>query len=152
MLHSSDGASLALGLAAYQFPGRPASGPPGTDWDANWLIVGGAVRTAAGDTWTFRDPCLTTSEARSLARWLHAASAGPVEDELLHFTEPNVAWSQESYTPARVVIRVHFSLESRPHFAAGDIFDFYVPFTLSPAHLSAAAEVWDGECAAFPVR
>jgi len=67
LLASLDGASVELRPTRYQFPAEP---PEPGDWDANWLEVHGRVRTTAGVTWTFDDPCLTTWEAEELATWL----------------------------------------------------------------------------------
>jgi hypothetical protein len=98
-LQSRDGASLELGPTGYQFGANPLA-PVGTDWDANWLLVHGEVHTADGAAWTFLDPCLTAWEALSISRWLRDAAAGRIAvaehwsgvEDLLHFTEPNVAF------------------------------------------------------------
>lgn len=97
-LTSTDGAAFELRLTGYEYPTLTAPG----DWDANWLNVHGQVRTAAGESWTFHDPSLTTWEARDLHRWLQAAAEGLVEPtdtpgedlaDVLTFTEPNLAFS-----------------------------------------------------------
>lgn len=59
---SPDGASVELRPTRYQY--ATASGEPG-DWDANWLDVHGTVRTAAGESWTFEEPRLTTWRRKS---------------------------------------------------------------------------------------
>ena len=76
LLTSDDGASLELRATGYQYPLPPPAPPGERDWDANWLQVRGAVRTAHGLSWTFEAPCLTTWEARKLGRWLEAAAQG----------------------------------------------------------------------------
>ena len=58
-LSSSDGASITLHPAAYQFEVTPATADE-HDWDANWLMIHGDVRIAGGRQWAFLDPCLTT--------------------------------------------------------------------------------------------
>lgn len=74
-LRSEDGARVALRPTDYQF--GHGSAPP-DDWDANWVLVRGEVRTAAGESWSFHDPCLTTWACVELLRWLSAASRGDV--------------------------------------------------------------------------
>lgn len=162
-LQSRDGASLDLGLTGYQFDAS-ARAPVGTDWDANWLLVRGEVHTADGVEWTFLDPCLTTWESRSISSWLRSAAAGQIAvaehwsgaEDLLHFTEPNVAFSLQQRAGNRAVVRVHFSLEALPpSLHAGhrpDIFDYHVAFDVNTDDLTAAADAWDRQCAAFPIR
>jgi len=66
---------------------------------------------------------LTTWEARALGRWLRDVLAGTVapspfdgggDEQLLVFTEPNLALSLGDRTAKRVRLRVHLSLESLP--------------------------------------
>jgi len=118
LLTSSDGASVELRPIRYQFSAAPSE--PG-DWDANWLEIRGRVRTVAGESCEFEDPCLTTWEARVLGDWLQAAADGrapvtqtPTEDseELLTFTEPNLGFSVGGREGDSLVVCVHLSLES----------------------------------------
>jgi hypothetical protein len=104
-LASVDGALVDLRISGYQFPQHAAARK--RDWDANWLNIQGDVTQADGKSWTFRDPCLTTWEARALGKWLRGAVNGTVpvspfgtgdpEGPLLVFTEPNIAFSVESH-------------------------------------------------------
>lgn len=162
-LQSRDGASLELSPTGYQFAANPLA-PVGTDWDANWLLIHGEAHTVNGAAWTFHDPCLTTWEAVSISRWLRDAAAGRIaatehwsgEKELLHFTEPNVAFSLQQHAGGRAVVRVHFSLEALPPSLRTnhrpDIFDYHVPFDVSTHDLTTAADAWDQQRAVFPIR
>jgi hypothetical protein len=158
---SGDGASVELRVVRYQYPGVAASGT--RDWDANWLVVRGDAHTAQGEAWSFSDPCLTTWEARELTVWLREATDGRVapteapadSGELFVFTEPNIALSVAAREGESVVIRVHLSLEGAPPSLADsdpDIWDFFVPITMSPDSLRAAAASWEDDLAAYPVR
>ena len=74
-LTSSDGASVALRPTGYQFGrGSLVRG----DWDANWLLVHGEVRTSTREAWSFDDACLTTWDTVSLRTWLRAAGQGEI--------------------------------------------------------------------------
>jgi hypothetical protein len=163
-LSGRDGAAVELRPTGYEFP-RP-TGQPG-DWDANWLVVHGEVRTAAGEAWAFDHPCLTTWEARELARWLRAVAAGdvsateaPTEDSagMLVFTEPNLGFSVASSGAEDVVVRAHLSLEAvvgRPGAdldASYDLYAFSLPLRVGRAHLVAAAQEWEQGLARFPER
>lgn len=163
-LTSSDGASLELRPTRYQFAADPEE--PG-DWDGNWLEVHGLVRTAAGGSWEFDDPCLTTWEARQLLEWLRAAAAGrvpvseaPTEDPegVLAFTEPNLAFSVAARDDESLVVRVHLALESvggRPgadEDAACELDASIVPLRVGSEELLAAARAWEADLEPFPER
>lgn len=164
LLTSSDGASVELRPTRYQFSAAPSE--PG-DWDANWLEIHGRVRTVAGESWKFDDPCLTTWEARQLGEWLRSAADGlvpvteaPTEDseELLTFTEPNLGFSVGARQDDSLVVRVHLSLESvadRPGAGEEAPYDFYaysVPLRVAREDLLAAAQAWDDDTRPFPER
>ncbi|MGY5884977.1 WapI family immunity protein [Modestobacter lacusdianchii] len=164
LLTSLDGASVELRPTRYQFPAAPKE--PG-DWDANWLEVRGRVRTAAGESWKFDDPCLTTWEARELRDWLQAAADGrvavteaPTEDSegLLAFTEPNLGFSVAAREGQHLVLRVHLSYESvagRPgadEEAQFDMYAYSVPLRVGREDLLAAARTWEDELTPFPER
>ena len=164
LLTSSDGASVELRPTRYQFPAPPSE--PG-DWDANWLEIHGRVRTVAGESWKFDDPCLTTWEAREIGDWLRAAADGrvpvietPTEDseELLSFTEPNLGFSVCAREGDSLVVRVHLSLESvadRPGAGEEAPYDFYgysVPLRVRRDELLAAAQAWGEDNRPFPER
>nr|WP_143598363.1 hypothetical protein [Phycicoccus duodecadis] len=149
-------------MDGYQFPAMTTPG----DWDANWLIVEGAVRLATGESWSFRDPCLTTWEVSSLVDWLRQVADGSVqpsafpsdddEERLQVFTEPNLAFSLAARSQARVTLRVHFSLESLPPRLREDrdldLFDFFVPLNVREAEAQSAADALAADLAAFPAR
>jgi hypothetical protein len=162
-LPSRDSAWIEIRPTGYQFGANPRA-QVGTDWDANWLVVRGDVKTTEGVAWTFVDPCLTTWEAQELAAWLHGVVDGSVpstadwaeETGLLHFTEPNLAFSLEQRTNGRARLRVHLSLEASPPWLHGsdrpDLFEYFLVVDLSTEDLAAAAEEWDNDCKPFPVR
>lgn len=154
-LESVDGGFLDLSIVGYQF------GPSGEprDWDANWLVVAGSVALADGTSWSFKDPCLTSWEARELLDWLRAVQRGHVqpsgwdsdEERLLVFTEPNIAFSLAAKAASSVTIRAHLSLESAPP-GGGELFDYYVPLELPSGTLADAIDAWATALMAFPVR
>jgi hypothetical protein len=163
-LKSDDGASIELRPTRYQYPSAPSE--PG-DWDANWLEIRGRVRTVAGESWKFEDPCLTTWEAQRLGDWLRAAADGrvpviepPTEDseELLAFTEPNLGFSVGAREGDSLVVRVHLSLESvadRSEAGEEAPYGFYaysVPLRVRRDQLLAAAQAWDEDNGPFPER
>lgn len=162
-LQSRDGASVELRPIRYRYGANPRA-TPGTDWDANWLIIQGEVHTADGAGWSFIDPCLTTWEARTLGTWLHEAADGSVApvpdwtsgDGLLAFTEPNLALSLEQRAGGRLRIRVHFSLEALPPWLKGanrlDLYEQFLVLDVSSEELETAAAQWDNEHASFPIR
>ncbi len=154
---------MALRPTGYQF-GR-GSAPPG-DWDANWLLVRGEVRTATGESWSFHDPCLTTWDCVELQGWLSAASRGDVaptdepseDDGLLWFTEPNLAFSVAEISADELVLRVHLSLESGPMEPgsmpnpAPNLYEYALPLKMSRARLLSAADEWQADIAPYPNR
>jgi hypothetical protein len=163
-LTSSDGASIELRPTRYQFPAEPTEQG---DWDANWLDIRGEVETAAAESWTFDDPCLTTWEARELRDWLQAVAEGrvpvtssPAEDSegLLAFTEPDLGFSVAALEATDLVLRVHLSYEAlagRPGVeeeAGLDAYAYSVPLGIRREDLVAAAEEWQKDIAAFPER
>lgn len=166
-LVSRNGAEVELRPVAYQFPGSGA-GAGSHDWDANWLMVRGEVRTDDGRSWTFADPCLTTWEARSVGRWIEGVLSGAIgvasaadlavpDSPIEHFTEPNVAFSLASRSAEVIEIRVHLSLEALPpwfHDATDrpDIFEYFVLLELTPDELRQAAIDWEADLASYPER
>ena len=167
LLTSLDGASLELRPTGYQFAEDSRAGDNWDDeWDPNWLVVHGEVRTAQGDAWSFDDPCLTTWEARELAAWLRDAAEGrvaptdtPTEDSpgLLSFVEPNLGFSVASVDDSAVVVRAHLSAEAvtaRPVEGPDQwaLYAYSVPLTLGRNELLSAARVWEDELTPFPKR
>lgn len=162
-LTSTDGAFLELRPTGYEFPVITTPG----DWDANWLTIRGQVRTAAGESWTFHDPSLTTWEAHDLRHWLQEAADGRVEPtddpgkdtaDVLAFAEPNLAFSVAVVTGEEIVVRVHLSLEAvsgKPGWTregGPGLHEYSVPFRLSRGQLLTDAVQWGCDIAAFPPR
>jgi hypothetical protein len=164
-LTSRDGTSVELRPIDYENEANPRA-EPGTDWDANWVLVRGNVAVADGAQWTFLDPCLTTWEAPRVSRWLRAVVDGTVheiglwtdetpfiEPHFTFFNEPNVALSLERRTGERARIRVHFSLEALPPDSERlGMFQYFLVLDLSLDDVTAAADQWDADCEPFPVR
>ncbi len=159
-----DGPHIILDPRRYEYPELTS---PGTDdWDdANWLVVGGEVHAADGRAWRFSDPCLQTTEAQHLSRWLRSTSAGDVDavpsfdadsEHVAAFTEPHVAFSLASRRGDRLVVRAHLSLESGPPWRTDEEDEYYEPFVVdietTTGELMEAADTWDCELAPFSVR
>ncbi|KPM56691.1 hypothetical protein ACG83_02030 [Frankia sp. R43] len=171
LLSSDDGASVELRVVGYQYPATKTGG-----WDGNWLVIAGVVRAVSGAPWLFVDPCLTTWEARDLARWLREAAADrptgarrlvrwlreAVADRLtgtsgaadrLVFVEPNVGFSVAARGRDTLTLRVHLAAEAAPpspdgrRQAASDL-----DLSLTAADLQAAAVAWEENLADFPER
>lgn len=162
-LTSTDGAAFGLRPTGYEYPALHTPG----DWDANWLTVHGQVRTAAGESWTFHDPSITTWEAQDLHHWLQAAADGSVEPtdspgedvaDVLTFTEPNLAFSVAAVVGEEILLRVHLSLEAvtgKPGWTAqsgAGLYEYSVPFRLGRGQLRTAAAQWNDDTAPFPPR
>jgi len=163
-LTSSDGAVFGLCPSGYEHPTLTTPGEP----DADWLVVRGTVRTAAGESWTFDEPSLTAGEAQELLDWLHAAAGGrlePTDDpgsdvavSTLTFIEPHLAFSVAAVEGEQTLLRVHLSLEAvpgKPDWAAGanpGVYGYSVPFRIGRAQLLIAAEQWSIDIAPFPPR
>jgi hypothetical protein len=157
-LVSSDGASIILHPAAYQFEVTRATADE-QDWDANWLMIHGDARTADGRQWAFLDPCLTTWEARNLSAWLHDAAAGdgPARRRNIAFTEPNIAFSLKHRRGGRVRLHVCFSHEALPTWAPRDhkgwqAGEYVLILDIDREDLAQAATAWDLEHEQFPER
>ncbi|MCU1614278.1 MAG: hypothetical protein JWO98_1818 [Frankiales bacterium] len=164
LLTSSDGAGVELRPTRYQFAAAPSEPDDG---DANWLEIYGRVRTVAGESWKFDDPCLTTWEAQEIGDWLRAAAGGRVpvietpteaSEELLAFTEPNLGFSLGARDGDSLVVPVHLSLESvadRPGAGEEAPYDFYgysVPLQVGRELLLAAAQACKEDDEPFPER
>jgi hypothetical protein len=162
-LLSGDGASAEFRPVGYQFGGRPAGDPGAADdddeWDANWLMIRGDIRTADGRAWTFCDPCLTTWEAGLLSAWLHAAARDDVaghQDEAV-FTEPNLSFILDGRDGGRARMRVRFSYESLPGWVPRDVSgwqagQYFLSLDLRCSELAEAARSWDLDRRQFPDR
>lgn len=154
-----NGTVVVLEPAGYQFP----SGADG--WDANWVVIAGTVASPEG-SWSFRDACLTTFEAKTVSTWLRSVAQGAVEpvsadDEgfltpSLTFTEPGLAFSVAKRTGEAVELRVHLTYELAPPWLDVDerlnMWQFFVLVPVGETDLVAAADAWDLEWLAFPER
>ncbi|WP_322779944.1 hypothetical protein [Frankia sp. Cas4] len=163
-LLSRTGASVELRPVRYQFH-SVRSDTDGDRWDANWLVVRGDVQAPDGRGWSFTDPCLTTWEARGLAHWLHRVATGQVTrspapdedaDDVLSFTEPNLAFSLHERDLHTAHLRLHLSAEAAPPWTAQDArwhwSAFYLPLHLGIDEIRDAAEQWERDLAPFPTR
>ncbi len=166
-LISSDGAVVELQPVSYQF-----SRPPGTrgaegssttgsyaDWDANWLVICGDIRTSDGQSWTFMDACLTTWEAEQLSLWLRAAGSDNAAAGLdpAVFTEPNLSFFLDGVQAGRVRMRLRLSHESLPRrlrweASGGEASEHDIALEVSGADLAEAAQAWDRDRLPFPAR
>lgn len=153
-LLGAGGSSLELSILGYQFPDLSGSRVL-FDHDANWLAVLGQASDGER-AWTFRDPCLLTTEARDLVVWLHAVADGRPTDDAIYFMEPNLEFRLVSPPGAQLVMRVIFRLESRPPWAADiteeDWDSAWLDFDMSSADLRAAANELGSELARYPER
>jgi hypothetical protein len=146
-LEGADGQSLQLTVLRYQFAGGD------NEFDLNWLTVRGEVR-ARDASWSFEDPCLLASEARTLGSWLRHVTNPQADYERLDFIEPNLAFEVSSRTDAAVTIRVFFEVEVRPpgsEVSVGDD-DYWLDLHLETRALQAASDEWLAELELFPVR
>jgi hypothetical protein len=163
----SDGdVSVTLSVAGYEFP--TGNRWPDLDWyDANWLQIQGTI-LAPDRSWSFRTPCLLTSEAPLIADWFRQASRGQVqpvrdselahawEDGALTFLEPALAFSVQEIGELQVLVRVHLAHEAAdPDLPEDDKLAEPPPFVRVRAtreNLSRAADDWRMELRAWPVR
>jgi hypothetical protein len=144
---SEDGARLRMRPVGYQFGVEPPDDPDDVDeWD-DWLVIAGEAATADGRTWSFRDPCLTTEEARDLAGWLRR----PADEDLILFTEPNIAFRLRS---APRLLEANFSHESLPPWLPGSGLGrvYSLSLAVSASDLARAADQWADDIALFPRR
>ncbi len=174
------GTALELRVVGYQFPDLEAGADPRDpdSWDSNWLVIDGSVRTAAGTSWSFQDPALTTWEVAELAAWLEHVAAGavppattpqeaeatvrievvPDDDQLraagwLTFLEPNLSFAVGSQAGEQVELLVAFS-----HGAAGTLIDAHRPtrshitIATTTQHVHDVAEALHEQLVTYPAR
>jgi len=114
VLTSADGGRVELRIAGYEFPEDP-QGDGNGDWDANWLVVSGAVAAADGRAWEFTDPLLTTWEAVELLEWLRRAVGGHLRSgDGLAFVEPDLELAYRGRVDGRVLLTVTLDEEAGP--------------------------------------
>lgn len=150
LISSPAGDYIELRIDGYQF-GKSSSAPKG-GWDENWLIVVGRVKRGE-ESWAFRDPCLTTWEARELLTWLRAIP--DAKNTSLVFTEPNLSFSTGTADPGESTLVVTLSGEAAPPSAPWDErWGNGVPmeFHVDHASLTAATDEWERHLVAYPLR
>ena len=119
-------------------------------YDSNWLVVAGTAQSKNG-TWSFRDPCLLTTEATSLGHWIIRAANPSAQMERLEFLEPNLAFERLMIDEGKVVLRVEFDVEARPRFAGyGDL--YVVDLPVSASSCISAGKSWLASLEKFPPR
>lgn len=145
----------------YQLP--PAMPDPDDPDPDDWLVIECRVDDPRGG-WAFVEPCLTVAETEELATWLTTVAQGgatpssnPPTGEVvpdLRFCEPNLSFSLASSSAESVVVRVHFSYESRPPWAAGHSasLENWVEIDMTRTQLLASTATWRAEIAHFPQR
>jgi hypothetical protein len=156
MRFGSSWSTVELTIEAYQFPDFEPQDEH--DWDANWLVIGGQI--SGWVPWSFRDPCLTTWEAREFAAWLDdIASAEPrparTHDGELSFIEPNLRVELRSRTVDETTLAFFFSHESAPPGMTDDVRlgdGYEVEVTMSTAEFAEASKGWVEHCEQFPER
>jgi hypothetical protein len=85
------------------------------------LVIHHEIRTGDGRGWSFRDPSLTTWEARELTSWLGNAITDSVAPQRkasdgqsrLSFTEPVIGFDLQHRWPTSSRIHAQFVLEGR---------------------------------------
>ncbi|MBO3100626.1 hypothetical protein J4037_01445 [Cellulomonas sp. zg-ZUI168] len=81
----------------YQFgPPTRATGDD-FDFDANWVVVEGHVRTVEAAQYSFRDACLLTDEMREISSWLRGIAEHRVPPVPLPVDESRL-WPSPSRT------------------------------------------------------
>jgi hypothetical protein len=146
-LEDRDGQSLQLTVLRYQFAGGD------NEYDLNWLIVRGEVRTHV-ESWSFEDPCLLAAEATTLGSWLRHVTNPQAYYQRLDFIEPNLAFDVAARSEDAVTIRVFFELEARPRGSEGSVGDddCWLDLNLEIRSLQTASDEWLAELELFPVR
>lgn len=85
-LDDNVGTCFELSIAGYQFDDTGQKLSPFDGF--NWLMVKGKI-VRPEKSWTFLDPCLTTTELRTLAHWFKKISESPAP-RVISFMEPNL--------------------------------------------------------------
>ena len=143
--------TLDLDIEGYQFPFFRS--PEDFDYDANWLNIVGEVRRSDGDSWRFRDPCLTTWEAKALLTWLRAviASADPIDPP--QFIEPNVSFAVGHNGKSQVTLLVTLSQESaEPPIVKRGSKETQLSLVTDKQQLREAVTALEQQIATFPPR
>lgn len=139
-------ATFELTVVRYQFPELTEY------WDANWLMMRGVVEHPAG-SWNFVDPCMTTTELGTLARWFDSLAVPSSSRTPCIFTEPNLAFELVSDPDPAIAVR--FSFESAPSWIRdrnSRLDGVVLRFPLDANDPSRAASDLQAELKRFPVR
>lgn len=150
LLPSRTGDFVELFIDGYQFGESPAASTGG--WDEHWLQIAGRVRRG-GESWVFRDPCLTTWEAHELLGWLRRAVE--YSPESIDFVEPNLAFDATSNDDVGTTIVVTLRAEAAPPTASDEIRwgrGCGITLDMSAASLRAAASAWENDLMAHRAR
>jgi hypothetical protein len=149
ILRQQEGPEIDLRILGYQFPQGV------TDWhDLNWLNIVVRVSTL-GARWTGGpDPCLLTTEARELARWLRSAADGH-HILPLNFIEPELSFAvareaDERGIPLAVTMR-HAFVRNQP-LVLGQPDELPFLLYVAPDVLLTAASDLEAELQRYPVR
>jgi hypothetical protein len=151
---SADGAWFDLRVLRRQVVEVRAVRLDEQDWSADWLLVRGEVATAEGDTWTFREPCLTAWEGQRLGSWLRAVAGdgraptvGP--GSVLRFADPTLSFALDGARSDRRLLRVHLTgAAGLPDPAGGAPRGGGVPLDVRADDLDLAAADWAADLAA----
>ncbi|MDQ0895792.1 HIRAN domain-containing protein [Agromyces ramosus] len=149
-ISSPDGDFVEIRLDGYQFGASDAA--PTGGWDENWLLVDGRVKLAE-ESWEFRDPCLTTWEARELLAWLRAVP--PAVDTSIEFTEPNLSLAAVAADPGESILVIRLAGEAAPPSASWD--DRWgrgirMELRVEHALLAVATNEWEQQLQLYPLR
>ena len=148
-ISGSDGNHLSLRISGYQF-----ADSADVRKRFSWHMVNGSVNCAEGD-WKFEWQALACDESARVSRWLRAVASASLDGldlpSPLVFTEPNLRFDA-ARTLCDVTVSVWFDLEFQPPWrarrGAGD--PYLVEFKVTAFQLTAAADEWDIDVAAFP--
>jgi hypothetical protein len=153
-LSSADGAWFDLRLLRRQVVEVRAVRLSEADWAADWLLVRGEVRTAEGERWAFREPCLTAWEGQRLGSWLRAvAGVGHAPTvaagTALRFADPTLSFALDDARGDRRLLRVHLTGAAGLRDPAGGApRGGGVPLDVPAGDLGLAAADWAAELAA----
>jgi hypothetical protein len=150
--------SVELEPLKWQFPADAG------EWDDQWLVIRGRI-DLGNRNWSFSDPCLLMTDARELARWLHAASDGRIgvsqrdcdgkpEPDLV-FLEPALGFSVAEYQKAGPVLCIHLAAEAAPPWLRArdpHVARLAVELAVDTRQLAAAAGDWTEQINALPAR
>lgn len=137
---------LEFKIDNYEFPEEESD-----YYDSNWLEIKMIVKSDLGN-WETIDPALLTHEFESLIDWFDKLSKNEkVENELMDFIEPNIAFELLNNDNQVKRIRISFDLESRPKNANDEI-DYFIDCDLDLIDLKRIFYNLKSELNRFPTR